>query len=308
MAKGRLTIGELARRTGMPVKTLRFYSDEGLLPPAERSRSGYRLYGEEAIVRLDLVRTLREAGLGLDSIKKVLQREASLADALRLRLAAVEAHIASLQRIGATLRAALRSEPTPDDVRRICAVTRLSIEQRKAVIEGFYETVSQGVNLDETWKHQVLESMIPSLPENPTPEQHDAWIELSELLAEPSFVQNTKDQLRGTFITDTSEMAALKRAGEAITDDVRDAVARGVPPTSAEGRAILEKYASTLAEARGVPFDDAVRRDVYDRFNADPRVGRYWELIVLMNDTPEMRRKLVEGKWMTDAVMNHFGT
>ena len=56
---------------GVPVKTLRFYSDEGLLPPAERSRSGYRLYGDEALLRLDLIRTLREAGLGLDSIKKV---------------------------------------------------------------------------------------------------------------------------------------------------------------------------------------------------------------------------------------------
>jgi hypothetical protein len=50
--------------------------------------------------------------------KKVLRRETSLADALRLRLAAVEAHVASLQRIGAALPAALRSEPNEDDVRR----------------------------------------------------------------------------------------------------------------------------------------------------------------------------------------------
>jgi DNA-binding transcriptional MerR regulator len=45
MAKERLPIGELSRRSGIPVKTLRFYSDEGLLPPTERSGSGYRLYG-----------------------------------------------------------------------------------------------------------------------------------------------------------------------------------------------------------------------------------------------------------------------
>jgi len=57
-------------RTGLPVKTLRFYSDAGLLPPAERSRSGYRLYSQDALVRLDLIRTLRDAALGLDSIKK----------------------------------------------------------------------------------------------------------------------------------------------------------------------------------------------------------------------------------------------
>ncbi|WP_394835692.1 MerR family transcriptional regulator [Pendulispora rubella] len=304
MAKERLTIGELGRRTGMPVKTLRFYSDEGLLPPAERSRSGYRLYGEEALVRLDLVRTLRDAGLGLDSIKKVLQREASLADALRLRLAAVEAHIASLQRIGSALRAALRSEPTADDVRRICAVTRLSTEQRKAVIEGFFETAFQGADVDEAFKRQVLESTVPDLPEDPTPEQHDAWIELSELLAEPTFVANLQKQAKNAL--NKSEMAAMQRACEAIADGVRDAVVRGIAPDSADARAVVERYAATLAEARGVPLDDALRHDVYDRFHSDPRVERYWALIVIMNDTPEMRRQFAEGKWTSDAVLHHF--
>jgi hypothetical protein len=40
-----LTIGELARLTGLTVKTVRFWSDEGLLPPEGRTRAGYRLYG-----------------------------------------------------------------------------------------------------------------------------------------------------------------------------------------------------------------------------------------------------------------------
>ena len=63
MVAGQLTIGELSRRTGLPVKTLRFWSDEGLLPPASRSVSGYRLYSEEALVRLNLLRTLRASRL-----------------------------------------------------------------------------------------------------------------------------------------------------------------------------------------------------------------------------------------------------
>ena len=44
MVNERITIGALARRSGVPVKTLRFYSDEGLLPPVGRTRSGYRVY------------------------------------------------------------------------------------------------------------------------------------------------------------------------------------------------------------------------------------------------------------------------
>lgn len=39
-----LTIGELARLTGLPVKTVRFWSDQGLVQPADRTRAGYRLY------------------------------------------------------------------------------------------------------------------------------------------------------------------------------------------------------------------------------------------------------------------------
>src|SRR4029078_9488634 len=109
MKKQTLTIGELSRRTGVPLRTLRFWSDEGLFPPATRSKSGYRLYAEDATIRLDLVRTFRDAGVGLEAIKKVLRDDISLHDALRLQLAAVEAHASSLLRVAAALRAALRT-------------------------------------------------------------------------------------------------------------------------------------------------------------------------------------------------------
>ena len=60
----KLSIGELSRRTGAPVKTLRFYSDRTLLPEAGRSRAGYRRYAETDVARVDLIRTLRDAGIG----------------------------------------------------------------------------------------------------------------------------------------------------------------------------------------------------------------------------------------------------
>ena len=72
----RITIGELARRTGLPVRTLRFYSDRGLVEPAGRSDAGYRLYDEDAQARVALVRTLRELGVDLPTIGRVLDRRA----------------------------------------------------------------------------------------------------------------------------------------------------------------------------------------------------------------------------------------
>jgi hypothetical protein len=68
---GDMTIGQLARCTGLPVRTLRFDADEGVLPEADRTESGYRLFGPEAVARGRLVRTLRELGVGLADIKRV---------------------------------------------------------------------------------------------------------------------------------------------------------------------------------------------------------------------------------------------
>ncbi len=72
------SIGDLARRTGLTVKTIRFYSDSGIVPPTDRSPAGYRLYDIDALARLDLVRTLRDLGLDLAAIRQVLDREISL--------------------------------------------------------------------------------------------------------------------------------------------------------------------------------------------------------------------------------------
>lgn len=305
MAKERLAIGELSRRTGVPVKTLRFYSDEGLLPPTERSGSGYRLYADEALVRIDLIRTLREAGLGLDSIKKVLRRETSLAEALRLRLAAVEAHVASLQRIGAALRAALRSEPSEDDVRRLCAVTRLSNEERKAVIETFYDRVSEGIPIDETWKRRMIEASAPKLPDNPTPEQLDAWIELAELVSDATFMESLRANAKevwGKF-----DMNAMRRAGDEVAAAAKDALARSVAPETEEARKVVERYATALAGARGGTFDAAMRRGMRERFERhDPRAARYWELVATLNGTPSVDSTVREWKWITTAVLHHF--
>ena len=78
------TIGQLARRTGGPARTIRFWSDAGLVPPAARSGSGYRLYDADAVARLDLVRTLRELGLGLDSLPRALAVRPRRSTSLRM--------------------------------------------------------------------------------------------------------------------------------------------------------------------------------------------------------------------------------
>ena len=100
------SIGQLAALTGLPVKTIRFYSDEGILPPAGRSENGHRRYTGAELARLQLARSLRELDVDLPSIRRVLEGHEDLAEILRAHVATVEARIRGLQRQRAVLSAA----------------------------------------------------------------------------------------------------------------------------------------------------------------------------------------------------------
>ncbi len=76
---GLLAIGELARATGPSVRTIRYWSDEGALPPVTRSAGGHRLHDAGSAARLELIRTLRELGLGLADARRVLSGETTVA-------------------------------------------------------------------------------------------------------------------------------------------------------------------------------------------------------------------------------------
>ena len=67
---GKFHIGELARLTGVPIKTIHFYEDAGLLPPAQRAENGYRLYEMDDVQRLRFIRTVRSLDISLDDLRQ----------------------------------------------------------------------------------------------------------------------------------------------------------------------------------------------------------------------------------------------
>lgn len=67
-----MLIGELADRTGVNPKTIRYYESVGLLAEAERSAGGYRLYGDVDAERLRVIRAARSIGLSVDQVRDVL--------------------------------------------------------------------------------------------------------------------------------------------------------------------------------------------------------------------------------------------
>jgi len=70
----RMKIGELARRTGLSIRSLHYYEEIGLLHPVHRADSGHRLYGVRDIVRLQQIKSLRQLGFSLDEIRHCFAR------------------------------------------------------------------------------------------------------------------------------------------------------------------------------------------------------------------------------------------
>lgn len=128
-----MKIGELAGRAGTSVKTIRYYDRIGVLRPQERSDSGYRLYGEEALDRFRFVRTAQAVGLRLGEIRQIVALRdrgetpcAFVADLIGRRAAQLDARIAELEGLRDELRRldrrARRLDPRRCDPRLVCHV------------------------------------------------------------------------------------------------------------------------------------------------------------------------------------------
>jgi MerR family transcriptional regulator, copper efflux regulator len=101
-----LTVGQLARATGVPAKTIRYYEEVGVLPPPSRSATGYRQYTVRGVQRLVFIRRARALGLSLhhlNALTAALDGEPRAAmrprllELVRAQLSAVRQQIAELQ-------------------------------------------------------------------------------------------------------------------------------------------------------------------------------------------------------------------
>lgn len=111
-----LGIGQLARRAGVGIDTVRYYERDGLLFPAGRMASGYRRYGDAELQRLRFIRRAKLLGFSLEDIRALLSLSdssnvAEIKLAAQTRLADIEARIAELQRIAGALRTLVHACP-----------------------------------------------------------------------------------------------------------------------------------------------------------------------------------------------------
>lgn len=112
------TIGEIAKRAGVGIDTVRYYERSDLLPPPARRASGYREYEASDVRRLRFIRRAKEIGFSLDEIRDLLalssDRERGvegIKSRAEVRLADVESRIAQLQRVRRGLKALVADCP-----------------------------------------------------------------------------------------------------------------------------------------------------------------------------------------------------
>src|ERR1044071_8671367 len=101
-----LKVGELARRSGLTVRTLHHYDSIGLLKPSGRSDAGYRLYNRDDVARLHQVQALRRFGMALADIGQFLAKPgASLPDLIARQIDSLDRQIAEAAKLREQLTA-----------------------------------------------------------------------------------------------------------------------------------------------------------------------------------------------------------
>jgi DNA-binding transcriptional MerR regulator len=249
-----LPIGDLARRTGLTVKAVRYYADHGIVPPDGRSPAGYRRWSPSAVARLELVRTLRELGLDLATIRRVVHREATLTEVAAAHAEALAVQIRALRLHQAVLSAAARLGSDPAQLTRLRSLAELSARERRALIDDFIGGVFAGLpDFDG-----IARSLTPELPDEPSPAQIEAWIELAELTRDPDFRELLRRLAAG--------YAADRDYGVPRPDVVASVLAAGSSVAEVLDRfPVRERVITQLEAAR------------------DPRHERYRELLSVVN-------------------------
>nr|WP_235449938.1 TIGR03086 family metal-binding protein [Streptomyces sioyaensis] len=337
---GLLTIGALARLTGVPVKTIRNWSDQGLLPPAARTPAGYRLYGPDAPARLEIVRSLRDLGIGLAAIRSVVDRERTVAETATQWADALDAQIRTLQLQRAVLRSVAARGSAAEELPHMTELARLSAQERRRIVTDLVEDALDGVHAP-AYRSGLL-AATPDLPDDPTPEQIGAWIELAALVRAPELraalrrlaehsARTAPAAGEGSTLGET-DLAGPEQSAVRVTDPARheqaavrvaelmrargeEAVAAGIAPDSPAAEPVLaELMAAWIPTQTGTPDPPAedgpaARARLLEQLEcaAEPAVERYWQLLCTVTGRPAPPRWDVAGTWAAAALRAHPG-
>jgi DNA-binding transcriptional MerR regulator len=300
-------IGDVARRTGLTVSAIRFYADEGVVAPTAVTGGGFRQYDVHAVARLELVRTLRDLGAGLDDIRRVLAARTTLHDLAETHLRLVETQLRQFRARRAVLRTIVRQHTTTEQVSLMHKLVSMSDDDRDRLVDEFWDFVTDGLDVDPGYIER-LHDRRPHLPEDPSTEQLEAWIELAEIVQDEDVRTALRDFFHRTFGSEKGklmagpEMLARAERHRQLILEAQAARQAGVATDSPQAREIAERVAAHSAEftaaMTGQHDLDRARRSIVEH-DPDGRgarwvagstglklLARYHSLVATINGTP----------------------
>lgn len=302
------SIGDLARRSGLPVRTIRFYSDAGIVPESARSPAGYRRYDHEAVSRLELVRTLRELGLPLDTIRRLLAAQESLTQVAGTHVSMLDEQIRTLRLRRAVLRAVAHAETTIQETVLMQKLITMSDLERQRLIDDFLDQAFGDVDANPELVG-LLRSMRPELPDDPEPGQVEAWVEMAELVRDPAFVAAVRRM--ATF--QAAERAKGDQTGlhhdltVLVIEKVQAEIASGVDPTSLAAAPTVDDLVAAYALTFDRTDTAGYRAEVLRRLDvaADVRTQRYLHLLAVINGWTPQPDLTPVFNWFASALRVH---
>lgn len=283
-----LTIGQLAKRSGAPVKTIRYYDEAGVLKPSAVSEAGYRLYTEGDAARLESIRALRELGFPLAAIRTMLDGEHAAHALIEVQLDVVKAQTRALRRQAAILQSALTHGDSSDAIRALHlahAAASLGAAERASKIDRFMHRASTSAASKNSAK--LRDMVLGGLPEDLTAEQLEAWLALSALLDDERLIATIHKQQAPFKNVKMDQEAFGARMREILADAMRfsnDSKTAQDPQV----RRLAERWAKTFADALGKPMDAKFKRwfKTFATETNDPRIERFWQLVCVLHGRP----------------------
>lgn len=291
MEDGLLTIGAVSRLTGVPVKTIRYYADIGLLPPARVSESRYRLYGADEVWRLELIRTFRHLGFGIENIRGVLSGKVSAAEAIAWQREALAARVRHLERVAAILARA-EADAAEDGyslehIHTIGEALAVEAEERSLFLAGKLREAIVGDDAPEDWREAFLRTVNFRMPEEPSPEQAAAWVELVLLVKDPGFAAENRRHTAGLW--EKLEARGIEagwwhKRMTGIGERARAALGRGCGPESDEVQEIVGDYLALYARVMDEEATPGFARRLAEMASGwvegvDGKTRRFWDLL-----------------------------
>jgi hypothetical protein len=223
-------------------------------------------------------------------------RSASIAEVAAVHLDALDAQIRALRLHRAVLAVVVKRAAGNEEMTLMSKLAQMSVAERRKMIDDFLAEVFEGIDA----AHAPRWGAAWNLPDDPSAEQVDAWVELAELVSDPDFRQRMR-QVQDIGRQIDARDGLQDWLGWAHENAVA-AVLRGCPPDSAEAAQVLNRILESVPGVHPVDREELITGL---EVATDPRIERYWQLTATINGWPPFPSHMPGDLWLLAALRAH---